>query len=103
MADGFGVTFQLALAIGYATAVLAHFSLQRFFVWVHHEEFALPFRAQVGRYTLVSGAQYAMAVAVTATLPSGCTSLSSPSFLSGASENSSASDVVTRSRSRRVG
>ena len=64
------VPFQPALAIGYATAIAAHFSLQRFFVWVHQEEYALPFRAQVGRYLLVAGAQYAMAAVVTATVPS---------------------------------
>ena len=69
LANGFGVGFQWALAIGYATAIAAHFSLQRFFVWVHHEEFALPFRTQVGRYLLVAGAQYAMAAVTTATLP----------------------------------
>ena len=70
LANVFGVPFQLSLAIGYATAIAAHFSLQRFFVWVHHEEFALPLRSQVGRYLLIAGAQYLMAAIVTATIPS---------------------------------
>jgi putative flippase GtrA/SAM-dependent methyltransferase len=70
LANVFGIGFQWALAIGYATAIAAHFLLQRFFVWIHHEEFALPVREQVGRYLLVAGAQYSMAALVTATVPS---------------------------------
>lgn len=69
LADGFGVTFQLALAIGFVTAVLVHFTLQRLFVWVHHSEFALGLRAQVGRYLLVAGAQYGITAAATSLLP----------------------------------
>lgn len=69
LADGFGVAFQLALAIGFVTAVLLHFTLQRLFVWVHHSDFALGIRAQVGRYILVAGAQYAITVAVTSVVP----------------------------------
>lgn len=69
LADVLGVAFQLALAIGFATAVLLHFTLQRLFVWVHHEKFALPLHHQVGRYLLVAGAQYAITVATTSVLP----------------------------------
>lgn len=70
LADLVGVPFQLALAIGFITAVLLHFTLQRFFVWVHHSEFALGLGAQVSRYLLVAGAQYAITVVTTAVLPS---------------------------------
>lgn len=70
LADVFRATFQLALGIGFGAAILTHFALQRFFVWVHHEEFALPIRAQVARYALVSGTQYDTTVAATYTLPS---------------------------------
>jgi putative flippase GtrA len=69
LADLFGVAFQLALAIGWITAVLLHFTLQRFFVWVHHGEFALPLHHQVGRYLVVAGVQYAVTAAAIAVLP----------------------------------
>ena len=69
LADVIGVPFQVALAIGWASAVLLHFSLQRFFVWVHHNEFALGLGPQVGRYLLVAGTQYGVTVAATSELP----------------------------------
>jgi putative flippase GtrA len=64
-----GLPFQAALAIGFTTALSAHFTLQRFFVWVHHEEFALPFRAQARRYLAISLTQYGATAAATAVLP----------------------------------
>ncbi len=70
LADVVGLPFQLALAIGFLTAVLLHFTLQRFFVWVHHGEYALGLGAQVGRYLLVVGFQYAVTAVSTAVLPS---------------------------------
>jgi putative flippase GtrA len=69
MAEGLGLPFQIALALGFAAAIVAHFSLQRFFVWVHHQGFALPFRSQVRRYALVAGVQYVTTAAVTASAP----------------------------------
>jgi putative flippase GtrA len=60
LADVLDVAFQLALAIGFVTAVLVHFTLQRFFVWAHHSEFALGLGAQVGRYLAIAGVQYAV-------------------------------------------
>lgn len=70
LADLFGLPFQLALGISFMTAVLLHFTLQRFFVWVHHSEFALGLGAQVSRYLVVAGSQYAITAAATAVLPS---------------------------------
>jgi putative flippase GtrA len=64
-----GVPFQVALAIGTCLALAAHFTLQRAFVWAHEEEFALPFRHQVGRYLLVTGTQYGITAASTTLLP----------------------------------
>ena len=64
-----GLPFQLALAIGFVSAILLHFSLQRLFVWTHYEGFALPLRHQVGRYLLMAGAQYGATAASTAILP----------------------------------
>jgi putative flippase GtrA len=69
LAEVFDVDFQLALVIGTVTALLAHFTLQRLFVWVHHEEFALDLHAQVGRYLLVAAVQYGVTAAATAVLP----------------------------------
>jgi putative flippase GtrA len=64
-----GLPFQAALAIGFATALSTHFTLQRLFVWVHQEEFALPLRAQAGRYLAISLAQYGITAAATGLLP----------------------------------
>jgi putative flippase GtrA len=64
-----GLPFQVALAIGFVSALLLHFTLQRLFVWVHEDGFALPLRHQVGRYLLMAGAQYGGTAASTAILP----------------------------------
>lgn len=61
--------FQAALAIGFSVAVMVHFTLQRMFVWTHHEEFALSLRHQAGRYLAVAGVQYGITAASTALLP----------------------------------
>jgi putative flippase GtrA len=65
----FGSPFQVALAIGYTTGLLLHFTLQRLFVWIHHEEFALPINHQLGRYLTMAGVQYGITAACTAWLP----------------------------------
>ncbi len=67
-----GLAFQLALAIGFASGLLLHFTLQRIFVWTHHEEleeFALGFGHQVRRYLTMAAAQYGVTAASTAVLP----------------------------------
>jgi putative flippase GtrA len=65
----FGLPFQVALAVGFTTGLLLHFTLQRLFVWIHHEEFALPLHHQVGRYLAMAGTQYGITAASTAWLP----------------------------------
>ncbi|MGO9322624.1 MAG: GtrA family protein [Solirubrobacteraceae bacterium] len=70
LAEGVGMPFQAALAIGFCVAVVVHFTLQRLFVWVHHEEFALPLHHQLGRYLVVAAAQYGVTAASTGVLPS---------------------------------
>jgi putative flippase GtrA len=62
--------FQAALAIGFGVAIMVHFTLQRRFVWTHHEEFALPLSHQVGRYLVVAAMQYGVTAASTGLLPS---------------------------------
>jgi choline kinase/putative flippase GtrA len=69
LAVGVGLPFQVALLSGYAVALCLHFTLQRLFVWTHSDGFALPFRRQVGRYLLTSGAQYGLTAASTSLLP----------------------------------
>jgi len=70
LAEVVGLPFQLALAIGFCVAIVTHFTLQRTFVWIHHEEFALPLRAQAGRYLALAAVQYGITAASTAVLPS---------------------------------
>jgi putative flippase GtrA len=61
--------FQLALASGFGTALLLHFTLQRGFVWVPHSGYALRLHRQLGRYLAMAGAQYATTAASIAVLP----------------------------------
>jgi putative flippase GtrA len=70
LAEVFDWPFQAALVIGFSVGLLVHFTLQRIFVWTHHEEFALPLHHQVGRYLTVAAAQYGVTAASTALLPS---------------------------------
>jgi putative flippase GtrA len=70
LAEVVGLPFQAALAIGWCVAIVVHFTLQRLFVWAHHEEFALPLHYQLGRYLAAAAAQYAITVASTSVLPS---------------------------------
>jgi putative flippase GtrA len=69
LADVVGLHFQVALAIGFAVGLLVQFNLYRVFVWVHHEEFALPVHHQVGRYLTAAGANYGLTAVCTAVLP----------------------------------
>lgn len=69
LAEVVGVTFQLALAIGFGLALGCHFALQRLFVWQHLQGFALSLRHQVARYLALAAAQYGITAGVTATLP----------------------------------
>ena len=64
-----GLQFQIALAIGFVSGLLMHFTLQRVFVWIHYEGFALELHHQVGRYLAMAAAQYGVTAASTAWLP----------------------------------
>jgi putative flippase GtrA len=70
LAEVVGLPFEAALAIGFSLAVVVSFTLQRLFVWTHHEEFALPLGHQIGRYLLAAGTQYGITAASTGLLPS---------------------------------
>lgn len=64
-----GLPFELALIIGFLCALLLHFTLQRLFVWVHSDGFALQVSHQVRRYLLMAGTQYGVTALSTAVLP----------------------------------
>jgi putative flippase GtrA len=70
LASVVGLPFQISLAIGFCAGLVVHFTLQRSFVWVHSDGFALPFRHQMVRYLLAAGCQYALTAASTSLLPS---------------------------------
>jgi putative flippase GtrA len=70
LAEVMHMQFQIALAIGWCTAISVHFTLQRTFVWGQQAEFALPFGHQMMRYLLMAGSQFALTLAITTLLPS---------------------------------
>jgi putative flippase GtrA len=70
LADVAGLPFQAALAIGFSVGLVVHFTLQRLFVWAHHEEFALSLHHQLGRYLAAASVQYGVTAASTGLLPS---------------------------------
>lgn len=65
-----GLPFQAALAVGFGLALVTHFTLQRKFVWVHRDAFALPIGHQATRYLAISLTQYGLTALATSTLPS---------------------------------
>jgi putative flippase GtrA len=69
LAEVVGLPFEASLAIGFALALVTHFSLQRLFVWRHSTSFALPLQHQLARYLALAGFQYGVTAAITATLP----------------------------------
>jgi putative flippase GtrA len=69
LAEVVGLPFELALPIGALVSVSLHFTLQRAFVWAHHEEFALPLRHQLPRYLALVAVQYAITALSIGLLP----------------------------------
>lgn len=67
--DAFAVPFQIALAIGFLSGLALHFTLQRVFVWRHHESFALAAHHQALRYLALCASQYGITALATAQLP----------------------------------
>jgi putative flippase GtrA len=64
-----GLPFHEALAIGFTLQLGVHYTLQRIFVWVHDEDFALPFRYQARRYLMVAAGQLGTTALATSLLP----------------------------------
>ncbi len=69
LASVVGLPFQVALAIGFATALMFQFTLYRLFVWTHHEGFALPVHHQAARYLAAAAIGYGFTAASTSLLP----------------------------------
>jgi putative flippase GtrA len=69
LAEVVGVPFEVSLAIGFALAIVTHFSLQRLYVWRHATDFALPIHHQLARYAGMAALQYGLTAGITATLP----------------------------------
>lgn len=70
LADVLDLPFELALALGFGAGLSVHFTLQRLFVWTHQDqEYTLPFHHQVGRYLLLSAAQYGITAVSVGLLP----------------------------------
>jgi putative flippase GtrA len=65
-----GLPFRAALPLGFAVQLAVHFTLQRRFVWLHEEDFALAFGHQMRRYILVQAGQLGLTALTTSLLPS---------------------------------
>jgi putative flippase GtrA len=64
-----GLPIQAAIPIAYTTAIAAHFTLQRWFVFHDAAVFALAMHHQVGRYLVIGLIQYSATALATAVLP----------------------------------
>jgi putative flippase GtrA len=64
-----GVPIQIAIPVSYVISVLFNYSMQRWFVFAHSDEFALSRQAQFLRYVQIGAAQYALTALATAVLP----------------------------------
>ncbi len=64
-----GVPIQIAIPVSYVISVLFNYSMQRWFVFAHADEFALSRQAQFLRYVQIGAAQYALTALATAVLP----------------------------------
>lgn len=65
----FGVPIEVAIPIGYLTAITLHFNLQRRFVFRHVETFALARHQQAVWYLGIAAVQYPTVALATAWLP----------------------------------
>ena len=69
LAGPLGLPIQIAIPIGFTTALATHFLMQRLFVFGHVEEFALRQHEQAGLYVAIGLTQYAVTAAVVALVP----------------------------------
>lgn len=69
LADVIGLPFEVALILGYLIGLTVHFSLQRLFVWIHLDGFALRMPHQIGRYVCLACVIYGTTALSTTFLP----------------------------------
>lgn len=67
--NSLGMPIQAAIPTAYVASLFVHFTLQRYFVFANHDEFALGLRHQVPRYLVTAAIQYAVTALLTAVLP----------------------------------
>jgi putative flippase GtrA len=63
-----GVPIAIAIAIAYLVGVTLHFLLQRHFVFMDRDAFALPLKSQLTRYVVAGVCQYTITVVAVKTL-----------------------------------
>jgi putative flippase GtrA len=64
-----GVPIVLAIGIASVLALVLNFTMQRHFVFLDHDTFALGVRAQFGRYVLAVGINYLITSVIVSTVP----------------------------------
>jgi putative flippase GtrA len=69
LGEGAGLSYAVAFSCAYAVAVVVHFTLQRYFVWSHHEEYALPLHLQLVRYLPIAAVNYGVVEVAILVLP----------------------------------
>jgi putative flippase GtrA len=92
------VPFQIALSAGFTVGLAIHFTLQRVFVWRHHQEFALSIHHQALRYLPVCIGQYGLTALATSQLPALLSLPVEPVYLATAFALAAVNFVVFRGR-----
>ena len=64
-----GLPIALAIAIAFPVALAINFTMQRHFVFLDHDTFALAARTQLARYTLVTACNYALTTVSSSPFP----------------------------------
>ena len=64
-----GVPIVVAIGIAFVLALVLNFSMQRHFVFLDHDTFALGMRAQFTRYLLAAAINYAITSVIVLTVP----------------------------------
>ena len=98
IAEGVGLAYEAAFGIAYSAAVVTHFTLQRYFVWSHHEEFALPLRYQLVRYLPIALLNYGVVAIALLVLPHALHAPSGVIYLASTLSMTSISFLLFRTR-----
>jgi putative flippase GtrA len=69
MSDLLGIPIVVAIALAYVLAIVVNFTMQRHFVFLDHDTFALPARSQLVRYVGAALCTYGLTALVVSTVP----------------------------------